>query len=372
MKVAIVHELLVKLGGAERVAKVFSDLFPDAPVFTLLFDEKKCGAAFPLEKVRVAPMLNRAFSLGVPRRFLTGFMPTAVENFDFSDFDLVISSSSAFAHGIITPPETRHICYCHSPARYLWDSAFSVLNQQRARGIFGPLKSFVAEHLFFRLREWDFVAGARPDFLIANAKTVQKRIEKFWRRPSTVLFPPVRTHLFSPQRTHDDFFLIVSALSPFKNIDIAVRVFSKLPKHRLKIIGDGAEKKRLQKMAGKNISFLGRQPDAIVREEIQNCRALVFPSFDDFGIVPVEAMAAGKPVIALKRGGATETVINKKTGIFFENPSEKDLENALISFFDYEKNFDAEEIATHAARFSEENFKKQFLSLIEKEREMVE
>lgn len=365
MKVAIFHELLTQFGGAERVAKVFSEMFPEAPIFTLLYDNKKCEADFPRSRVRVASGLQRAFSLGVPRRFLIGSMPNATENFDFSEFDLVISSSSAFAHGAITMPEARHICYCHSPARYLWDSSFAVQNEQAQRGFFAPIKAAMLPSLFFRLRQWDFVAGARPDCILANSNTVRARVEKFWRRKAKVLFPPVATDFFSPQKKHDDFFLIVSALSPFKNIDLAIRVFSRLPKHRLVIIGDGAERRYLHAIAGNNVELLGRKSDEVVREYMHRCRAFVFPSFDDFGIAPVEVMAAGKPVIALRKGGATETVVADKTGVFFDEVSEKSLSDALVHFFEQEKNFNAEEIAEHAEQFSEQNFRKAFLQKIE-------
>lgn len=361
MKVAIVHELLVKLGGAERVANIFSDLFPDAPIYTLLYDEKKCGEDFPKEKVRVAPGLQRAFNWGIPRRALIGYMDTAIENFDLTEFDLVISSSSAFAHGALTGVGTKHLCYCHSPARYLWDQTFEVQQQQSQRGFFGSLKKILLPGLFHRLRLWDRAAADRPDLIIANAKTVQERIEKYWDQPSKVIFPPVRTEEFYPEKNHEGYFLIVSALSPYKNIDLAVKVFSRLTKHKLVVIGDGVERKYLESLAGENIEFLGRKSDAVVKEYLQNCRALLFPGEDDFGIVPVEAMACGKPVIALRKGGATETVIEGKTGIFFDTPTKNALEEALIKFFEKESEFNAEEIHTSAQRFSEENFKKQIM-----------
>ncbi len=359
MKVAIVHELLVKAGGAERVAKVFADMFPDAPIYTLLYNEKKCGKMFQGNRVRFSPGLQRLYNLGFPRRFLVQYMDTAIENFDLTEFDLVLSSSSAFAHGALTGTETKHLCYCHSPARYLWDHTFLVQRQQAQRGLLSPLKKLLLPGLFHRLREWDFSAGSRPDKILGNSATVQKRIKKYWGKASDLVYPPVRINEFHAQKEHEEYFLIISALSPYKNIDIAVRVFSALPKHRLVIIGDGAEKKYLQSIAGENIEFLGRKSDAIVTEYLQNCRALLFPGEDDFGIVPIEAMACGKPVIALKKGGATETVLDKKTGIFFEEPTEKSKEKALVHFFKAEKTFDAKKIRKHAENFSEEKFKKE-------------
>ena len=358
MKVAIVHELLVKLGGAERVAKLLWDMYPQADFYTLLYDKKKCGEVFPKNKIKTPKLLQKLYQLGIPRRFLIGMMPAAIEEFDFSEYDLVISSSSAFAHGIITGPQTKHICYCHSPARYLWDQTFEVLKQQSG------LKRYFGKKLFYRLRQWDTLAAPRTDLILANSTTVEKRIKKYWRQPSKLLFPPVRTHLFEATAEHQGFFLIVSALSPFKNIELAIKVFSKLPKHRLVIIGDGVQRKYLEHLARNsgNIDLLGRKSDAVVREYLHHCRALLFPGVDDFGIVPVEAMAAGKPVIALNKGGATETIINKKTGIFFDRATEVELQNALLQFFDTK--FNHQEIAQHAQQFSEAEFKTKWQKII--------
>ncbi len=358
MKIAIVHELLIKLGGAERVAAVLTDMYPGAHLFTLLYNEKQCGEAFPRHKVTVAPGLQRMYRLGMPRRFLVGWMDTAIENFDLTEYDLVISSSSAFAHGALTRVGTKHLCYCHSPARYLWDQTFAVQGQQGERGLLAPLKRWLLPGLFHRLRSWDAAAASRPDRILANSTTVQRRIDKYWRQESTVIYPPVRTSAFTPQAEHEDYFLIISALSPYKNIDLAIELFNKLPKHRLVIIGDGVEMPRLKRMAGGNIELLGRRSDKVVTQFLQNCRALVFPGEDDFGIVPVEAMACGKPVIALGRGGATETVKDGETGILFAEPTVESLEQAMIRFFEVDEQFDTKTIAKHAEQFSEEAFRK--------------
>lgn len=364
MKVAIVHELLVKLGGAERVAKVFWDMFPDADIYTLLYDEKECGEVFPKEKVYVAPGLQRLYKLGFPRRLMLPWMTTAVENFDLRGYDVVLSSSSAFAHGVLTGTETKHVCYCHSPARYLWDQTFDVQDQQAKRGILGPLKSLFGPGVFHKLRKWDYMSGSRADVLLANARTVQKRTKKFWNQESELVFPPVRTSIFTPQKENEGYFLIVSALSPYKNIDLAVKVFTKLKKHKLVIIGDGAERRRLTEMAGPNVELLGRKSDEVVKQYLQNCRGLLFPGEDDFGIVPVEAMACGKPVLALGKGGATETVVHGKTGILFDEPTVESFEKGLTELFKIEDTFDTKKIAKHAEKFSEEAFKKTIMKYI--------
>jgi len=359
MKVAIVHELLVKLGGAERVAKIFSEIFPTAPIFTLLFDEKKCGQTFSKNRV-ISSNLQKYFKFGIPRRFLISKMPTAIENFNLSDFDLVISSSSAFAHGIITNSATRHICYCHSPARYLWDQTFQV-QKNFSNGFLGPVKKFFMTKIFQKLRIWDFAAASRPDKILANSKNVKQRITKFWQRDCEILFPPVKVENFIPQKSHQNYFLIISALSKFKNIEIAVRAFSKMPKQKLVIIGNGIEKKYLQKIAKKNIEFLGWQSDKICQKYLQNCRGFIFPGIDDFGIAPAEAMAAGKPVFAFFGGGAIETVIPKKTGeFFFQNSVENFLEN-FSSFLEKIEKFDFNKIRQWSEQFSESKFRKKIL-----------
>lgn len=365
MRVAIVHELLVKLGGAERVAKVFADMFPDAPIFTLLYDEQKCGSVFPRERVHIAPGLQRAFRLGIRRRFLIDWMDTAVENFDFSDFDLVLSSSSAFAHGALTAVGTKHLSYCHSPARYLWDQTFKVQAQQTERGMLAPLKKIILPRLFHRLRAWDGLAAGRPDRIIANSNTVAERIRKYWRQECKVIYPPVRVETFHARKEHEGYFLIVSALSPYKNIDLAVKLFAGLPKQRLVIIGDGVEYGHLRSIAKGNIEFLGRKSDGVVTQFLQNCRALLFPGEDDFGIVPVEAMACGKPVIALKKGGAIETVLDGETGVLFAEPTRDSLEQALIRFFAIEAHFDTERIRKQAMQFSETTFREKITAEIE-------
>ncbi len=357
MKIAIVHELLIKLGGAERVAKIFSEMFPKAPIYTLLYDEKKCGQDFPKEKVKTAK-INESYKFGVPLSFLRTKMPKAIESFNFNDYDLVISSSSAFAHGILTNTDTKHLCYCHSPMRYVWDYYHQVADQQAKKSIFGRLKKAMIYNYAHKLRMWDFVASARAEKIIANSKTVQRRIDKFWRKDANVIFPPVNTKRFTPTKTNEGYFLIVSALQPYKKIDIAIKAFNRIPKHKLIIIGAGDDLDYLKDIAGKNIEFLGRKSDSVVTEYIQNCRGFIFPGIEDFGITPVEAMASGKPVIAFNSAGLQESVVPEKTGVFFDEQNEDSLLNAMTYFFEIEKNFDYKKISAHAEQFSEENFKK--------------
>jgi glycosyltransferase involved in cell wall biosynthesis len=388
LKVAIVHEMLVKMGGAERVIDSLQKIFPDAPIYTLLYDEKKCGATFPKEKV-ISSRLQKYFR---PRQLLVGKMPRAIEDFDFSAFDVVISSSSAFAHGIITPSTVPHICYTHAPMRYVWDYTHEY-TREKTKG-WKKLLSFPLLSLMHRLRIWDYAAGERPDFLLANSQTTQKRIQKFWRRDSQVLYPPVDTKKFQKKNTqaekngvkNDDYYLIVSVIEPFKKIDIAVEAFANDPKlsgKKLIVIGDGSAKSSLKTIAqnGKNpenIQFLGRRSDEEVVEYMQQCKAFVFPGLEDFGITPVEAMACEKPVIFYNKGGVTETVIDYKkddhnaTGVSFEEQTSSSLAKA-IELFETPKVFEflnsgeqKEKMRQRAEEFSEAVFKKNIEAVVEK------
>jgi glycosyltransferase involved in cell wall biosynthesis len=353
MKVALVHDFLLKLGGAERVLKVFSEMYPDAPIFTLLYDEKTVSSVFPKEKVRASFLQNYPSFLRKKHRLLTHKMPRAIEEFDFSGFDLVISSSSAFSHGIVVPVETKHVCYCHSPMRYAWDHASAYLDENNIKGF----TKVVYAWLISRLREWDDVAGVRPDKYIANSETVSKRLKKYYRVDSSVVFPPVDVHKFKVTEKNSDYFLIVSTLTPYKKIDLAVQLFNKIGR-QLVIIGEGSHKRYLQAIAAENIDFLGFKNDEEVREYIQNCRALIFPGEDDFGIVPVEAMACGKPVLAYGKGGALETVIPGKTGEFFFEPTVEAMEDALARLIYNEKIYKPLAIRLHANQFDREIFEK--------------
>ncbi len=357
MKIALVHEMLVKMGGAERVLAVLQDMFPTAPIYTLLYDEKKCGETFPQEKI-VSSHLQKYLTFKVPRQLLAHSMPRTIEAFDFSGFDLVISSSSAFAHGILTPVDTKHICYCHAPMRYAWDYTHTYFEKKSA-GILSVLKKPILRSVLHKLRVWDTATAGRADILLANSQTTKQRIQKFWRKDSQIVFPPVDLSRFAVGDTHEGYFLIISALTEFKRIDLAVRAFENFPKHKLLVIGEGAERAKLERIAPKNVEFLGRKNDADTAELLKHCRALLFPGLEDFGIVPVEAMASGKPVIAYGKGGVTETVVDEKTGVFFPELSSESMETAIVRFFELERKkvFSPKTCRLRAEQFSEEKFR---------------
>lgn len=351
MKVALVHDFLVKMGGAERVLKILADMYPKAPIYTLIYDQEICGKTFPAERVRTSFLQKFPEFLRKRQRYLFPLMPRAAEGFNLAEFDLVISSSNAYAHGVLTSSNAKHICYCHSPMRYAWDYAHEYLDEQNI----GGLKRFLIQKMMLGVRMWDQTAADRADKYIANSNHVRKRIKKYYKTDSDVLYPPVNVNRFKVSQEHKDFYLIVSTITPFKKIDLAVQLFNKIGKYLI-VIGDGSDLNRLKKMAGSNIVFMGFQDDATVKEYMQNCRALIFPGEEDFGITPVEAMACGKPVLAYGRGGVLETVIPGETGEFFYEQTIESMEDGLGRLIVNEPNYHPRKIRKQADRFNEQNF----------------
>ncbi|MBU0767019.1 glycosyltransferase [Patescibacteria group bacterium] len=365
MKVAIVHELLTMRGGAERVLRILGDMFPDAPIYTLLYDEKKLGDWFPKERVKTSYLQNKIFPtpyalLPTPLRFnhhlYLPFFPKAVESWDFNDFNLVISTSSAFTHGIITNGKPKHLSYIHSPARYLWDRTHDVLDRAD-KGILGPIKRRYLERTFHKLRIWDSEAAARPDKLLAASKEVQRRIELYWRRDSEVVYPPIDDFWLTiktqnPKPKTQSYFLIASTLVPYKQIDIAIDACNN-GKRVLKIVGEGPDKKRLQNLAGPTVEFLGYVSHEDLKNLYANAKATIFPGLEDFGLVPPESMACGTPVVAFGKGGALETV-TEETGVFFEEQTSDSLLEAIEKV--EQKKFDPSTLHSQAQKFSRERF----------------
>ena len=367
MKIAIVHELLTRRGGAERIARIFADMFPEAPIFTLLYNKQKLGEWFPEERVQSAKFKLPHSLLPPPLKYnhhlyLSKF-PSAVEAWDFSDYDVVLSSSSAFAHGIITNSAPKHVCYVHSPARYLWDSTHEVL-ESAGKGPIGWIKRPWLKHTFHKLRVWDTEAAARADVLLANSKEVQHRIESYWRRESKVVYPPIEDFWLKNEVQTDKkgFYLIVSTLTPYKRIDRAIEACNNL-QVPLKIAGEGRDKKRLEKLAGPTVELLGYQSNEAVRDLYTRSKAVLFPGKDDFGLVPVEAMACGAPVIALKDGGALETIREDETGFFFDSPIAESLEQTIHQTREME--IDPNACRDHAKKFSREQFERSIRQEIE-------
>lgn len=360
MRVALIHDHLAQDGGAEKVLKVLAEMFPEAPIYTLLYEQKNADKYF--KNRRIETSVIQKLPGGVKHyQWYMPFMPMAVEFFDLRGFDLVISDASAFAKGVITSPETLHICYCHTPTRYLWDYTHQYINELKYNKYFKKIISLVLNYI----RLWDKAAAERVDLFIANSKTVQARIKKYYRRDSAVIYPPAELEKFKIAEKVEDYFLIGGRLSPYKRVDIVIEAFVSLSK-KLKIFGDGVDLKRLEKIAGDSplIEFLGRVDDGKKAELYSKCQAFINPQEEDFGITAVEAMAAGRPVIAYKKGGALETVVEGVTGEFFSEQTAGALAE-IINKFDSGK-YNPAEIRRQAEKFSEERFKEEIREFIGK------
>lgn len=357
---AIVHDYLTQFGGAEQVLKSFYHLYPEAPIYTLLYDKKAMGEMFNQVQIRVSYLRKFPRFFQKNKKWLLPFLPTAPETFDLRDYNLILSSSSAFAKGIITKPKAIHICYCHSPMRFVWDWHHNYLKEQKLKG----LKKLLAVLFLHYIRMWDQSSAERVDYFIANSKTTQGRIKKYYGRDSQVIYPPVDIEKFIPIKENKGYFLIVSRLSPYKRIDLAVEAFNKL-ELPLVIIGQGPQKRQLQKLANKNIKFLGFQPEEKVKEYYQNCQALIFPGEEDFGITAIEAMAAGKPVLAFRSGGLTETVIEGVTGEFFDDPISEVLADGVRRLRENQNKYEPLIIRGQAEKFSRQRFEKEIKEFIE-------
>ncbi|MFA5050655.1 MAG: glycosyltransferase [Patescibacteria group bacterium] len=357
MRVALIHDFLTQYGGAEKVLEVFHEIWPEAPVFTLLYDKDTMGKHFKDYDIKVSPIQNLPFGVKKYRWYLP-LMQAAIERFNLNNFDLVISNTSAYSKGVITKPHTRFICYCLTPTRYLWSDTYEYLD-----GLTGAerlVKKFLPPMLT-DLRKWDFIAAQRPDFMIAISKFVAQRIKKYYRRqPETIIYPPVDTDKFHISNEIGDYFLMVSRFRPYKKVDLVIQTFNKL-KIPLKLIGIG-EDKAMRKIAGPNIEFLGFVSEKEKAHYLSHCKAFIHPQEEDFGITVVEAMASGRPVIAYKAGGALETVIEGETGEFFDEQNWENLAETIIKF--KPENYNPEKIRSHALKFNKERFKKEFLEFI--------
>ena len=369
MKVAIVHDWLVNYGGAESVVESILKIYPDADIFTLVYDKRKIGNRFQNNTIVTSPMQRLPFASRLYTKLLK-FMPKAFESFDFSNYDLVVCSSSSCAKGVITPPDVPHIAYVHTPMRYAWDLFFDYRKRS------GFLTRFFMNKWMTEIRAWDYVSSQRIDTVIANSKYIARRIRKFWKRDSKVIYPPVHLEKFTPIGNPSlDYYVAFSRLVPYKRIDIAVDACKALGK-KLVVIGSGSEEKSLKKRAAglKDITFTGRISDEKLCGYLQNCRALIFCAEEDFGIVPLEAQACGRPVIAYGKGGACETVKDGKTGVFFSEQTASSAKDAIERFEALDKRgvFQSETIARHASSFSEERFIREFQTAVERARKASE
>ncbi|MDP8262016.1 MAG: glycosyltransferase [Candidatus Ancaeobacter aquaticus] len=370
MKVALVHDWLNGMRGGEKVLEILCDIFPDAPIYTLFCDKDKLSQKLRERKIHTSilqkyPLVKRYY------RYYLPLYPYAVKHIDVSEYDLIVSVSHCIAKAVKKRSDALHICYCNTPMRYVWGFA----DQYFGTGI----KRKIINSTLNKLQKWDYATSGNVDFYIANSYNIKKRIYRCYQREADkVIYPPCDTDYFSPSDDSADYYLLVSALVPYKKIDIAVEAFNVLG-YPLKIIGTGPEEQKLHKKAKSNITFLGWQSDEEVRDHYRKCKAFIFPGEEDFGIVPLEAQACGRPVIAYGQGGVTETVIphekgyvprdmsikGESTGILFENQTVKSLIDAVELFKQVSNDFNKENMRKHALSFSRQRCMDELRSYID-------
>lgn len=358
MRVAIVNDWIANMGGAERVLLAVHDVFPDAPVFCTLAKYSNLSEEVRALDIRTSFLQKLPFAGKVYQRLLP-LAPLALEQFDLSEYDVVISMSFSCAKGVITRPDTAHICFCHTPMRYAWDMFHEYRDKERLSG----LTRLVMAPIMNYLRIWDYASSARVDYFVANSTAVARRIRKYYRRDCTIIPPPVESTYFTPNGVKRfEYYLYVSRLVRYKRADLAVEAFNRLGLPLL-VVGEGPEKQRLERIAAPNVKFVGRKSEEALRELYRGCRALIFPQEEDFGIVPLEAQACGRPVIAYGVGGALDTVVPGTTGIFFADQTVDSLVSAVGSF--RESEFNSSEIRGHACSFDTSVFKSSFRGFVE-------
>lgn len=359
MRIALIHDDLTQRGGAERVVEAMHQIWPDAPIYVSVYDPENTFSSFKGMDIRTSfmqkiPLARRTkFS-----KFFLILYPIAFETLDLRNYDVVLSHGTRFSHGVITSPDTCHIHYCHTPARFAW-RYYEYIEEGEFNKI---LKSFLP-FIVHDLRIWDYCAAQRVNYFFSNSYNIAKRILKFYNRNSDILYPPVETSRFTlALENNQEYFLVVSRLLPYKRIDLAIEACNRL-NVPLKVVGSGPELNRLRRLAGPTVEILGHIPDGEVERLFANCRAFLFPGEEDFGIAPLEAMAAGRPVIAYRAGGAVETVLEGKTGLFFNEPTVDSLVSAIREFDLLVVNplF----IRAHAEKFDIKAFQARLVALVE-------
>jgi glycosyltransferase involved in cell wall biosynthesis len=360
LNIALVHDWLTGMRGGEKVLEVLCELFPNAPLYTLLHNK---GSVSPsIERHRIlTSFVDRLPMKSTRYRNYLPLFPAAVGSMDFSGYDLIVSTSHAVAKGATPPPGALHICYCHTPMRYVWELYDEYFGPGKAGILTRAAMSVIAP----RLRTWDIRSSDRVHHFVANSRNVAGRIHQYYRRPADVIYPPVSTDQFAASEKDDGYYLVVSALVPYKRVDLAIHAVKELGE-RLIIVGTGPETQKLKALAGRNVEFLGWKSDDELARLYAGCRALIFPGIEDFGIVPLEAMASGKPVVAFGAGGALETVVenpDSPTGVFFRDQSVDSLKDALRKL--PTMRFDPHSIRRHAMRFDRSIFKENIRRFIE-------
>lgn len=356
MKLAIVHDYLNQYGGAERIIEIFHEMFPEAPIYTSIYDPEALPPVFRQMDIRPS-FLQRIPFIKKTLQYYLPLLPLAFEHFDLQEYDVVLSSTTSFAKGVITSPDCVHICYCNTPMRFAWRYHDYVRDCE-----IGALRRKALALALHPIRLWDAVSANYVDYFIANSYNIARRITKFYRRDSQVIHCPVDCSRYAISPEIGDYYLIVSRLREYKRIDIAIQAFNQLALPLI-IIGDGNDRERLERLAGESVHFLGKVDDPTLQRYYARCLALIFPGEEDFGLTPVEAQASGRPVIAYARGGALETVLDQVTGRLFEPQTPEALADAVRTF-DVAA-VDPQTIRTHALQFDVSHFKQKISAFME-------
>lgn len=363
MKVAIIQEWLVTVGGSDKVVKAIADVFPDADIYTLVAKKEVCDElGINWDKVHTSFIQKMPFGTKKHRAYLPLF-PFAIEQFDLRGYDVIISSSHCVAKGVLTKADQLHICYCHSPIRYVWDMYNEYLEESN---LTKGLKSWLVRYLLHRIRKWDMLSSFRVDHYISNSDYVGQRIKETYRRESTTIHPNIDISNFEYYGQKEDFYLASSRLVAYKKIDIIIEAFNRMPEKKLVVIGGGPNLKKYQEMAKENVTVMGYQPFNVLKEKMQKAKAFVFAADEDFGMIPIEAEACGTPVIAYGHGGSLETVSDGETGLFFHEQTPESIIEAVKHFESLgETPFSYEKCRKWAESFSEERFKKEIKEFVE-------
>lgn len=362
LKTAVVHEWLTSYAGSEKVVESLTNIWTDADIFVLFnFLNEEEQKIIVKNKIPKTSFLQRFSSLKKNYRKFLPFFPYAIEQFDLSGYDLIISSSHAVAKGVLTNSNQLHISYCHTPIRYAWDLTHQYL---REAGLTRGIKGFTAKSILHYIRMWDSSAAMRPDFLIANSKYIAKRIKKIYRREAEVIYPPVDTNNFKYEADKEDYYLTVSRFVPYKKIDLIAEAFSNMPDKKLVIVGDGPDEDKIKALSKSNIEFTGYKTSSELEKYIQKAKAFVFAAEEDFGIVVVEALSCGTPVIALNKGGTAETVIDGESGILYNEQTVQSLINAVKKFEEKKDIFDFKFISTTAKKYDRKVFEEKILNFV--------
>jgi glycosyltransferase involved in cell wall biosynthesis len=359
MRVALIHDFLNTWGGGEYVLKVFTEIYPDAPIYVINYDQKIVDEFLPGKKIIASFLQNYP---GMPKNFkyYLPLMPRAIESFNLAGFDLVLSDSSAYAKGVITKSPTKHICYLHTPTRYLWSDRESyIASAPIPLPLVGkPMVKAIVKYL----QKWDIKAAERPDVIIANSEYIAERTRRYYHRdPDFVLFPPVDATRFQVSNKIGDYFLVVGRQEPYKKTDLVIKAASQLG-FKLKVVGGGTKLDTLKRLASPLVEFTGRVSDEELVDLYANCLAFIFPPKEDAGITPLEAMASGRPVIAYGEGGALESVVAGETGEFFPEQTVESLVSVLKNF--RPENYDPQKIRAHALKFDKANFKEKIRQIV--------